>query len=143
MVKKKGWVRYYHATDERNLGSILDSGLRTNFGELYCSTNRETCLRWVSFSRMWAKKIVVFSFDRKEGDSRMSIGCDHSPIMTAMLGVEDKGASIVSNEPISPKDFNFDDIIVYDNPFYNEEYAKQYEKMMKHNRKILEKMEEE
>jgi len=136
-------IRYYHATPYDNLISILSTGLKTQFGEIYCSTSQETAVRWVSFTRMYSDKICVLSFDREEGDDTMRIGNDHSPIMTKLLGVDDEGASYVSTRSIPTSDLNWDDIVTYDNPFYNEEYAKQHENMMKHNRKIFEKMEEE
>mgnify|MGYP003125161052 CR=1 FL=1 len=136
-------IRYYHATPYDNLMSILSTGLEPQFGEIYCSTSQETAVRWVSFTRMYSDKICVLSFDKEDGDDTMRIGNDHSPIMTKLLGVDDEGASYVSTQPIPASDLNWDDIVTYDNPFYSEEFAKQHENRMKHNRKILEKMEEE
>lgn len=128
---------YYHATPEENLPSIMREGLRGYGGEVYASLDPEIARRWISFTNMQAPKIATIPFWRDEGDPRMSRGIDHSPFIFSLLGIDqaegsEKG-SWVSNEPIPPQDI-FPHLIaegdkpgvsVYDNPFYNEEFARQ------------------
>ena len=135
-------IRYYHATEETNVASILTHGLEARFGEVYCSTSQETAVRWISFTRMHAERIAVLSFDREEGDKRMTLGMDHSPIMTKMLGVDDEGSSFVSSETIPGRDINFNDIVVYENPFFSEEIKAQRAEMLKSNQLISKKIRE-
>lgn len=107
---------YYHATPYENLTSILGNGIQPSFGQVYCSTNSQAAVNWICFTRRTSAKIVLIPF---EADSdNMSLGVDHSPVMTKMLGVPDEGASYVSNETISPRQIVFDEILVYENPFY-------------------------
>ena len=73
----------------------------------------------------------------------MSIGIDHSPLMTQLVGVNDDGASFTSNEAIPPEDIDFAHIMVYENPHYNEEARKMYEKVAKINAQIVADMERE
>tara|TARA_R110000822_G_scaffold115209_2_gene246964 strand:- start:7907 stop:8323 length:417 start_codon:yes stop_codon:yes gene_type:complete len=135
-------TRYYHATDIDNLPSIMRKGiLAVPF--VYCSTAEETAARWMSFSRHGSKQIVTLPFDREEGDPRMSIGIDHSPLMTQLVGVDDDGASFTSNEAIPPEDIDFSHIMVYENPHFNEEARKMYEKVAKINAQIVADMESE
>jgi len=108
---------YYHATPYSNLGSIMREGLRLSFGEIYCSTVPETAACWVSFTRRTSGSIITIPFWRDEGDNRMNIGCDHSPIMTKMLGVDDGTASFVSNEAIPSDDIRWDDVRIWKNPW--------------------------
>ena len=113
--------RYYHATPKENLGSILGRGILTCFGHVYCSTSEETAARWICFSRRGSKEIITIPFDRPDGDKRMQLGTDHSPIMTRMLGVSEEGASFVSTETIPPTDIDLDNIMVWKNPFCHSE----------------------
>mgnify|MGYP003132091626 FL=1 len=129
--------RYYHATPKENLTSIMKDGIQAQFGLVYCSTHEETSARWVCFSRMHSKEIVTLPFDRPNGDKRMSLGTDHSPILTKILGVEEEGASFVSSESIPTEDIDWDGIMVYQNPHYTKEAELQWLKMMKENKKIL------
>ena len=130
-------VRYYHATDEKNIASILTYGLKLKFAELYCSTNRDTAVRWICFTRRGAKRVAVLSFDRPADDKSMHVGTDHAPLMLSILGAQQEGASFVSDAPIPAEDINYDDIIVYENHFYSEEFVKMMEKVQKDNQKIL------
>lgn len=130
-------TRYYHATPKENLTSILMTGIKARFGEVYCSTDEETSARWICFTRRDCKEIITLPFNRPQGDKRMSLGADHSPIMTRLLGVDDDGASFVSNESIPSKDIDWDSVRVYQNPFYSSEAGQAMLKMMKQNQDAL------
>lgn len=124
-------TRYYHATPKSNLDSIIEQGIVSRFDGVYCSTSEQTALRWICFTRREAEEIMVLPFDRPEGDERMSIGVDHSPMMTQLLGVSDEGASFVSSENIPMTDIDWEAVMVYDNPFYAPELAQQMEDLKK------------
>jgi len=123
--------RYYHATPKSNLYSIMEQGIVSRFDGVYCSTSEETAVRWICFTRRGDEEIVVLPFDRPEGDERMSIGVDHSPMMTNILGVSDEGASFVSSENIPMTDIDWEAVMVYKNPFYQPELAQQMEELKK------------
>ena len=108
---------YWHASPHENLTSILGNGIQPRFGEVYCSTNLEACARWICFTRQDAEKVVLIPFRANPDD--MSLGVDHSPMMTEMLGVPDEGASFVYNQTVNPRQFIFDDIRLVDNLFHN------------------------
>lgn len=129
--------RYYHATPKENLPSIMKDGIQTRYGEVYCSTNEETSARWICFTKMHSKEIITLPFNRPNGDRRMYIGTDHSPILTKMFGVDEEGASFVSSETIPSEDIDWDSVMVYTNPFYTKEAELQWLKMMKLNKEIL------
>ena len=112
-------TRYYHATPKSNFNSIVEKGIISRFDGVYCSTSEETAARWICFTRRDAEQIMVLPFDRPEGDERMTIGIDHSPMMTEMLGVPDEGASYVYGDTVNPRQIVFDDIRIVDNVFYN------------------------
>ena len=130
-------TRYYHATPKENLGSILRRGIQMNFGEVYCSTSEESAARWIMFTRRGSKEIITIPFVRAQGDKRMRLGTDHSPVMTKILGVDEEGASFVSTESIPPKDILIDQIHVWQNPFYSSEAEQSMLKMMKQNQDLL------
>lgn len=130
-------TRYYHATPKENLQSIMKDGIQAKFGGVYCSTDEETSARWICFSRMHCKEIITLPFDRPNGDKRISIGTDHSPILTKILGVEDEGSSFVSSEEIPPQDIEWDSVMVYKNPHYTKESEQQWLKIMKENKKEM------
>ena len=130
-------ARYYHATPKENLSSILQNGIEARFGEVYCSTSEETSARWICFSRTYSKEIITLPFSRPQGDKRMRLGTDHSPILTKMLGIDEEGASFVSTETIPPKDIDIDNIMVWKNPFYTKESEIAMFKMMKQNQALL------
>ena len=108
---------YWHATPYDNLTSILGNGIQPRFGEVYCSTNVDASARWICFTRQNAEKVVLIPFKANPND--MSLGIDHSPMMTKMLGVDDEGASYVYNQTVNPRQIVFDDIRVVENLFYN------------------------
>jgi len=140
---------YYHATPTKNLDSILQEGIRSNFGEVYASLDPEIARRWISFTQRQSPEVSVIPFWRDEGDPRMTPGADHSPMMLAMLGYDPnevgEQASFVSSEPIPPQDIWPDalrnerspGILTYPNPMYDEKYAEMMEKVrqmqMEHN----------
>ena len=118
---------YWHATPYENLTSILGNGIQPRFGEVYCSTNIDASARWICFTRQDAEKVVLIPFKANPDD--MSLGVDHSPMMTKMLGVDDEGASYVYNDTVKPRMIVFDDIRVVDNPFYNKETSNYLERV--------------
>lgn len=124
-------TRYYHATPYNNFNSIVEQGIVSRFDGVYCSTSEETAVRWICFTRRDAEKIMVLPFDRAEGDERMSIGADHSPMMTNLLGVSDEGASFVSSVNVGIQEIVWGDVMIYDNPFYTPELAQQMEQLKK------------
>ena len=124
-------TRYFHATPKSNFNSIVQKGIIAYFEGVYCSTSEETAARWVCFKRRDAEQIMVLPFDRPEGDERMTIGIDHSPMMTQLLGVSDEGASFVSSESIPMTDIDWEAVMVYDNPFYQPELAQEMEEQLK------------
>ena len=124
-------TRYYHATPKSNFNSIVEKGILARFGEVYCSTSEETAARWICFTRPAEEQVMVLPFDSPEGDERMSIGVDHSPMMTQLLGVSDEGASFVSSESIPMTDIDWEAVMVYENPFYQPELAQEMEQLKK------------
>jgi len=116
-------ITYYHATPLENLESISRDGIKTNFGEVYCSTNAEAAGRWICFTRMHCRFIAVIPFKRNEHDLSIELGVDHSSMMTKILGVPDEGASFTSSKPIEYDDIEWDDVMFVHNPNYNHEYA--------------------
>ena len=118
---------YWHATPYENLTSILGNGIQPRFGEVYCSTNIDASARWICFTRQDAEKVVLIPFKANPDD--MSLGVDHSPMMTKMLGVDDEGASYVYNDTVKPRMIVFDDIRVVENPFYNKEISNYLERV--------------
>ncbi len=128
-------TRYYHATPKNNLYPIMEQGIVSRFDGVYCSTSEETAVRWICFTRREAEEIVVLPFDRPEGDERMSIGVDHSPMMTNILGVSDEGASFVSSENIPMTDIDWEAVMVYKNPFYSHPNSLKRWKTSRRNRK--------
>ena len=134
-------TRYYHATPYENLTSIMGKGIMAT-PLVYCSTSEETAAKWMCFTRMGSKRIITIPFDRDEDDPRMSIGIDHAPMMTQLVGVADEGASFTSSEAIPTDDIDFNGIMVYQNPHYNEVARKMYEDVAKHNAKIFAREEE-
>lgn len=132
---------YYHATPTKNLDSILQEGIRSNFGEVYASLDPEIARRWISFTQRQSPQVSVVPFWRDEGDPRMTPGGDHSPMMLAMLGYDPnevgEQASFVSSEPIPPQDIwpnamqneRSPGILTYPNPMYDENYAEMMEKV--------------
>lgn len=124
-------TRYYHATPKSNLYPIMEQGIVSRFDGVYCSTSEETAVRWICFTRREAEEIVVLPFDRAEGDKRMSIGIDHSPMMTNILGVSDEGASFVSSENIPMTDIDWEAVMIYKNPFYQPELSQAMEELKK------------
>ena len=129
--------RYYHATPKENLGSILRHGIQAHFGEVYCSTSEETSARWICFTRRGSKEIITIPFNRPDGDKRMQLGTDHSPLMTKMIGVNEEGASFISTEAIPPKDIDLDSIMVWKNPFYSIEYEKEMKRVQNLRKDML------
>ena len=130
-------TRYYHATPKENLGSILRMGIQMNFGEVYCSTSEESAARWIMFTRRGCKEVITIPFVRAQGDKRMRLGTDHSPMMTKILGIEEEGASFVSTESIPPKDILIDQIHVWQNPFYSPEAEQAMSLALKQHQNIL------
>ena len=113
-------TRYYHATPKENLTSIMQHGIQTRFGEVYCSTAQDSAARWICFTRMGCKEIMTLPFNRPQGDKRMRLGTDHSPILTRLLGIDEEGASFTSSETIPPEDIEWGAVMVYQNPNYCE-----------------------
>ena len=107
---------YYHATPYENFFSIVQKGIKKNYDGVYCSTDMDTAAKWISFTRATSKKIMVLPF--KRDSSLMELGIDHSPVMTKMLGVDDDSASFVSPDEIPPEDIIWDDVMIFENPFY-------------------------
>ena len=107
---------YYHATPYENFFSITREGIRQSWGGVYCSTDMDTSAKWICFTKPQSKKIMVLPFQRDS--SVMELGCDHSPILTKMMGVDDDTASFVSPDGIPSQDIIWDDVRVYDNPFF-------------------------
>jgi len=130
-------TRYYHATPKENLTSIMRHGIQTRFGEVYCSTSEETAARWICFTRRGSKEIITLPFNRREGDERMNIGADHSPLMLKIIGAQEEGASFTSNETIPNEDIDWDGVMVYQNPFYSEEAEQAMKDALKHNQQML------
>ena len=129
---------YYHATPVSNLNSIRKGGIVTGIdGVVYCSTEEETCARWISFTRMHSERIVVLPFRRYKGDATMGTFLDSSPMMLTIIGVDPathNQASMASSVNISADDILWHEIVIYDNPFFNEEAKKMHDDMMKKHR---------
>ena len=107
---------YYHATPYENFFSIMREGIRKSWGGVYCSSEMDTSAKWICFTRPQSRKIMVLPFKR---DSEvMEIGIDHSTWLTNAMGVNDETASFVFNGAIPSEDILWDEVRVYDNPFY-------------------------
>tara|TARA_R100000900_G_scaffold84_2_gene127 strand:- start:508 stop:954 length:447 start_codon:yes stop_codon:yes gene_type:complete len=130
-------TRYYHATPKDNLTSIMQHGIQARFGEVYCSTNEDSAARWICFTRMGCKEIITLPFNRPQGDKRMRLGTDHSPMMTKILGIDEEGASFTSSESIPPEDIEWGAVMVYQNPHYTAEAEQMMLKMLKQNQDAL------
>ena len=130
-------TRYYHATPKENLVPIMQHGIQIKFGEVYCSTNEETAARWICFTRRGSKEVITLPFNRPESDERMNIGTDHSPLMLKIIGAHEEGASFTSSETIPPEDIDWDNVMVYQNPFYSEEAEKAMKNALKQNQQML------
>ena len=89
---------YYHATPYENLHSIMGEGIRRSWGGVYCSTVMETSAKWICFTRPQSKKIVVLPFKRLK--SQMDY------------------ASFVCAEGIPASDIVWEDVRVFENPFF-------------------------
>ena len=76
----------------------------------------DTSAKWICFTRPTSKKIMVLAF--KRDSSQMELGVDHSPMMTKILGVDDDSASFVNPKGIPSQDILWDEVRIYDNPFY-------------------------
>tara|TARA_R110002020_G_scaffold232118_1_gene443466 strand:+ start:477 stop:845 length:369 start_codon:yes stop_codon:yes gene_type:complete len=114
-----GTIRLYHATPEKNVVGILTEGIKPNFGEVYASTNWETAVKWIGFTRMWSNRIAVIAFDVPK--SEVQIGIDHSPIMLNIIGASHEGASFTLNRTVTNREIDFMAVEVYVNPFFNPE----------------------
>jgi hypothetical protein len=130
-------TRYYHATPKENLGSIMRDGIQARFGEVYCSTDEDSAARWICFTRMGCKEIMTLPFNRPQGDKRMQLGADHSPILTKMFGIDEEGASFTSSETIPPEDIEWGAVMVYQNPHYTPEAEQMMLKALKQNQDTL------
>lgn len=128
-------VRYYHATDYKNLPSILQNGIRIGIdGVVYCSKDEETAARWMMFSRRHAARIITIPFDRDEDDENIKVFVDSHPIMLQAIGANithDEGASMGSDIPIPAEEVqaNIEQILVWENPFYDPDFAKRFERL--------------
>ena len=114
--KDSNFPIYWHATPYSNFHSIVEKGLLRSWGGVYCSTERETAVKWICFTRSQEEKIMAIPFKKNPKD--MELGMDHSPIMTKMLGVEDDSASFVYPKAIPANEIMWDMVVIYDNPFY-------------------------
>lgn len=132
-------IRLYHATPMENLGGIMAEGIKPFFGCVYASTNMDTSARWMMFTRMWSKQIVVLPFYKEE--SEIEIGIDHSPIMLNIIGADPEGASYTC-DAVASEDILFEQAYTYENPHYTEAAVKMREEMLEHNKKVLKEIEE-
>jgi hypothetical protein len=119
-------IRLYHATPIENLGSILKEGIKPSFGLVYASTDKDTAAKWISFTRMWSKEIVVIAFDKNE--SEIELGNDHSPMMLKLIGANPEGASYTC-DAVAPEEIILKDVWKYQNPFYNKDMPNPLEMM--------------
>ena len=110
-------VRLYHATPMENLGGIMAEGIKPFFGCVYASTNQETAARWIMFTRMWSKEVVVLPFYKEE--SEIEPGWDHSPVMLNIIGADPEGASYTC-DAVAAEDILFDQAWKYQNPHFNQ-----------------------
>ena len=130
-------TRYYHATSKENLTSIMQRGILRRFDGVYCSTNEETAARRICFTRRGCKEVMTLRFNSREGDERMRIGADHSPLTLKIIGAHEEGASFTSSETIPPEDIDWNNVMVYQNPFYSEEAEQAMNDALKHNQQML------
>ena len=108
---------YWHATPKENLTSIISNGLKPGFdGVSYFSDDPVKCALWMSFCRRDAKEIIAIPFEIEE--SKMSLGMDHSPMMTQMLGIDDEGSSFTYSGVLKFRDHcDISEIRMFDNTF--------------------------
>lgn len=80
--------RLYHGTSVKNVDSILETGLNMSVFEqaVYLTESAESASRWtgIKLSVMGEDKIAVIEVLVDE--DKLSLGCDHSPLMQAMFG---------------------------------------------------------
>jgi hypothetical protein len=87
----------YHATSEKNLGSILDKGLLHKWEGVYLTDSADSAARWIGFRLAAVGEPTVIVIEVNVDESNLSEGCDHSPLMQQIFGV---GESIVHNGDI-------------------------------------------
>tara|TARA_R100000734_G_C3292505_1_gene84154 strand:- start:447 stop:851 length:405 start_codon:yes stop_codon:yes gene_type:complete len=121
-------VRLYHATPMENLGGIMAEGIKPFFGCVYASTNMDTAAKWMMFTRMWSREIVVLPFYKEE--SEIEIGYDHSPIMLNIIGADPEGASYTC-DAVAAEDILFDQAYKYENPHFNQAALDMREEQLK------------
>lgn len=93
-------MKLFHATTQEALPKILEEGLKTNFGELYCSDSAEGAARWVllrksSTTGIIEVPVVEFTVSKKY----VAPGIDHSPVIFKLLNC---GPSFVLHSGVAP-----------------------------------------
>ena len=73
----------FHATDPKNVDSILAEGLNPNFGELYLSDSVEGAARWKIADVLQGNVIAVIEVEVPK--KLLREGVDHSPMMQTMF----------------------------------------------------------
>ena len=71
-------MKIYHATPIKNLESIREYGLHSNYDGIYFSENAMSALKWVSLGK--GGQYAVIEIDIK-GRTGLKPGRDHAPIM--------------------------------------------------------------
>ena len=71
-------MKIYHTTPIKNLESIRENGLHSNYDGIYFSENAMSALKWVSLGK--GGQYAVIEIDVK-GRKGLKVGTDHAPIM--------------------------------------------------------------
>tara|TARA_R100000734_G_C3259296_1_gene58479 strand:- start:221 stop:661 length:441 start_codon:yes stop_codon:yes gene_type:complete len=140
-VIKVGWKMilkerevFYHATDYKNLASIMSKGIVPNYDGIYSSEDGQLSTMWICMTKHQTKKVMVIPYIADTKTHRPAT--DHSPYMLEMLGAKlDETPYTMDTkvyqtfETIKPEQIRFDKIRVVDNPCYNPELARQFDRM--------------
>jgi len=114
---------YYHATPFSNLYSIMAEGIKPNFGTIYSTDTKELSVSWICFTNRGVRKIIVVPYRAEPKTHRPAT--DHSPMMLTILGAPPGAKVYETSKAIEPKQIMVEDILIYDNPCFDKDFARQ------------------
>lgn len=107
-MPRKKLITLYHGTSVKNVGSILANGVKQYFEGIYLTDTTESALRWCGFKLHAKGENEVAVIEVKVDPSKLTEGCDHSPMMVQLFGV---GKSLLHSGDIPAK--NVTNVIMY------------------------------
>tara|TARA_R110002167_G_scaffold106244_1_gene272732 strand:+ start:725 stop:1156 length:432 start_codon:yes stop_codon:yes gene_type:complete len=131
ILKYEEW--FYHATDYKNLTSIMSKGIVPSYDGIYSSEDGKLSTMWICMTKHQTRKVMVIPY--KADTKTHQPATDHSPYMLEMLGAKLNETPYTMDtkvyqtfETIKPEQIRFDKIRVVDNPCYNPELARQFDR---------------